>query len=161
MNPRVETLIHDLQLRPHPEGGYYQEIFRSERSVGADRDRGKRSALTAIYFLLTAGQCSRWHRVLSDEGWCHLEGDPLTLACFDASTGRAKSVQLGSYAPGTEPVFVVPAGVWQAAQPTGEYTLVSCYVGPGFEFDDFSMASDHPEVAEAIRAQGQHLDRYL
>jgi len=161
MNPRVEILIRDLQLRPHPEGGYYREIFRSEQSVSADGERGKRSALTAIYFLLVAGQCSRWHRVLSDEAWCHLEGDPVTLLCFHAQTQRSSSIQLGAYGPDTEPVFVVPAGVWQAAQPSGEYALVSCYVGPGFEFDDFSLASDHPEVAEAIRAQGQHLDRYL
>jgi len=161
MNPRVETLIHALQLQPHPEGGYYREIFRSESIVGADGGRGERKALTAIYFLLAAGQHSRWHRVLSDEVWSHLEGGPLALSCFDAGTRKLAIFQLGRYGPGTEPVRVVPAGVWQAAQPLREYALVGCYVGPGFEFGDFSMAADHPDVAAAIRALGERAGKLV
>jgi len=161
MNPRIEMLIHDLQLRPHPEGGHYREIFRSEHHVGADVQRGERQALSAIYFLLASGQHSRWHCVLSDEAWCHLEGDPLTLSCFETHNGRLTSFHLGSYGPACEPVHVVPAGIWQAAHPTGEYALVSCCVGPGFEFGDFSMASDHPTVAAAIRALGEQPAKYL
>jgi uncharacterized protein len=154
MNPRIQTLIDSLQLQPHPEGGYYREVFRSEHTVSADGERGERRALTAIYFLLTLGQGSRWHRVLSDEAWNHLEGDPLELLCFDAERAQLTSARLGPYAPETEPIRIVPAGTWQAAQPFGEYTLVGCYVGPGFEFSDFSLAADHPDVANALRAQG-------
>lgn len=153
MNPRVQTLIDSLQLKPHPEGGYYREIFRSEHIVDADEGRGKRQALTSIYFLLEAGQHSRWHRVLSDEVWNHLEGDVLELLCFDA--GQLTISRLGPYAAETEPARVVRAGVWQAAQPLGEYTLVGCSVGPGFEFRDFSMAADQPDVADALRSLGE------
>jgi predicted cupin superfamily sugar epimerase len=161
MNPRIESLIQELQLIPHPEGGYYREIFRSERHVGADGGRGERLGLTAIYFLLTAGQHSRWHRVLSDEAWSHLDGDPLTLVRFDIRNGQHTSVLVGRFGPSIEPVCVVPAGIWQAAEPTGEYALVSCYVGPGFEFQDFALASDQSDVTQAIRALGAGLDRFL
>jgi len=160
MNPRIRTLIDSLKLQPHPEGGYYGEIFRSEKTVGADQERGERKALTTIYFLLEAGQHSRWHRVLSDEVWSHLEGGPLEIFRFDAASTKLTVSTLGPYAHEIEPapivpVVIVPAGVWQAARPLGEYTLVGCTVGPGFEFQDFSMAADHPEVAEAIQKQGE------
>src|SRR5687767_6519408 len=155
MNPHIQTLIDSLQLQPHPEGGYYREVFRSEQVVIPSGKQAERRALTAIYFLLLAGQHSRWHRVLSDEIWSHLEGDSLQLSCFDAGHGQLKNFRLCRYDMETEPIRVVPAGIWQAARPLGEYALVGCYVGPGFEFSDFSMAADHPEVANTIRALGE------
>ncbi len=168
MNPRVQTLIDSLQLQSHPEGGYYREIFRSDHTVGADLGRAGRKALTTIYFLLEAGQHSRWHRVHSDEVWSHLEGDALELLCFDhlvAGQAPASSQltvsRLGPYAPGAEPVCVVPAGVWQAARPLGAYTLVGCSVGPGFEFSDFSMAADHPDVADVLRKLGDEAGKLI
>lgn len=151
---RIQTLVDALQLRPHPEGGYYHELFRSQRTVTADQERGSRLALTTIYFLLEAGQQSRWHRVLSDEVWNYLEGEPLELFCFDPENGRLTTTGLGPYGRGVEPTLIVPAGVWQAARPLGSYTLVSCVVGPGFEFSDFSLAADDPHTAEMIRALG-------
>ncbi len=153
-NSRVETLLNALHLQPHPEGGYYHELFRSQRNVTADQKRGSRLALTTIYFLLEAGQQSRWHRVLSDEVWNYLEGDPLELSCFDPEEGRLTTTRLGPYGPGIQPALVVPAGIWQAARPLGAYTLVSCVVGPGFEFSDFTLAADDPHAAEIIRALG-------
>ena len=161
MNLRIQTLIDSLQLLPHPEGGYYREIFRSERVVSADEKRAERKALTVIYFLLEAGQCSRWHRVLSDEVWSHLEGDVLELCCFDSASTQLTTSRLGPYAPETEPTRIVPAGTWQAAQPLGAYTLAGCIVGPGFEFSDFSMAADHPDVADVIRAQGERFGKLI
>jgi predicted cupin superfamily sugar epimerase len=155
MNTRVQTLIADLQLQPHPEGGYYREIFRSERLVLVDGKHTVRSALTSIYFLLEAGQQSRWHRVESDEAWSHLEGDVLELYSFDADSAQGMVSRLGPYASGTESTRVIPAGIWQAARPLGAYTLVTCSVGPGFDFIDFSMIDAHPAVGEAIRAQGE------
>lgn len=161
MNSRTQTLIQSLQLQPHPEGGYYREIFRSGRAVLADQGRGERMALTTIYFLLEAGQRSRWHRVLSDEVWSHLEGDTLELLRFDPATAQLTVSRLGPYAAETEPSLVVPAGVWQAARPLGAYTLVGCTVGPGFEFGDFSMAADHPDVADVIRALGDDIGKLI
>ena len=154
MKTRVETLIDSLHLQPHPEGGFYGEVFRSKLDVTPADGRTVRQALTAIHFLLAAGQVSRWHRVLSDEAWSHLEGDPLELRVFDAALGHLTIVRLGRFSPEEQPLHVVPAGHWQAARPLGTYALVGCFVGPGFDFGDFSLAADVPQVTEAILALG-------
>jgi predicted cupin superfamily sugar epimerase len=148
-------LIRSLALMPHPEGGLYGEIFCSPHRVAPADGRPGRPALTAIYFLLAAGQHSRWHCVASDETWTHLEGDPLELFCFDAARSQASRIRLGAAGLGTVPLHAVPAGHWQAARPQGSYALVACHVGPGFTFDDFQMADSNAAVAAAIRAQGE------
>jgi predicted cupin superfamily sugar epimerase len=129
VNDRAAELIATLELEPHPEGGYYRQLFKSDRRVQPDDDRESRSALTAIYFLLAEGQKSAWHRVQSDEIWIHLEGAPLTLHI--GSETRVLDA--------TSRIAVVPAGAWQSAELAGEYALVSCVVGPGFEFEDFEL----------------------
>ncbi len=131
MVSRAEELIASLELAPHPEGGYYRQVYKSEARVDPGDGRGLRSALTAIYFLLPRGQISRWHRVRSDEVWTHLEGAPVKLHLFDGVLASTVVV---------ERMHVVPANVWQAAEPTGAYSLVACCVAPGFEFDDFEIA---------------------
>lgn len=151
---RVETLIRSLALTPHPEGGFYREVFRSTHNVFPTDNRPPRQALTAIYFLLAAGQHSCWHRVASDETWTHLEGEPLELLCFDANQSQLSRAFLGIAGPERKPLFAVPPGVWQAARPLGAYTLVACHVGPGFTFEDFQMARDDAAAMTAIRAQG-------
>lgn len=131
-------------LRPHPEGGYFCEVFRSEEQVS--RGGEARSAITAIYYLLDAGQHSRWHQVDSDEIWQFVAGDPLELIGFDPAAGEVRTVKLGpADAPGCLPIHPIPAGHWQAARPRGGFTLVTCAVGPGFDFADFRFASDLPE----------------
>jgi uncharacterized protein len=156
MNPRAQSLISDLGLQPHPEGGYYREIFRSASRVQPGDQRTERSALTAIYFLLVAGQPSAWHQVFSDEVWSHLEGDTLELLCFDATNSQASTITLGRFSAGAAaPIHVVPAGVWQAARPLGEYALLGCHVGPGFDFSDFRMAKDDAEMRRVIAQQGE------
>ena len=79
MHPRAADLVSVLDLRPHPEGGFYREVHRSTSRVTTGDARGERAAITTIYFLLTAGAQSRWHRVDSDEVWHFYEGDPLEL----------------------------------------------------------------------------------
>lgn len=126
-------------MQPHPEGGHYVEIFRS-------------ASLTSIFFLLSAGEISRWHRVLgSDEAWHFYEGDPIELLTAEPGFARLERRVLGPVGPGQRPVFVVPGGVWQAARTTGAYTLVGCSVGPGFEFANFEMLRDNPEAAAIVR----------
>ena len=111
----------------------------------------ERAALTSIYFLLAAGEFSRWHRVMSDEIWHYHEGDAIELMLFDDRGMRR--LQLGPVAGETRPTIVVPAGVWQAARTTGAYTLVGCTVAPGFEFADFSLLADAPDAASRFRAR--------
>src|SRR5258708_832610 len=137
MVSRAAELIETLDLEPHPEGGFYRQVYRSPHAVQPDDGRDARSALTAIYFLLPAGEKSRWHRVRSDEIWTHLEGSPVTLHLFDGTSASRVVV---------DRMHVVPADVWQAAEPSGDYALVVCFVAPGFEFSDFSMMSDEAET---------------
>lgn len=152
MHPRAAELIRELDLRPHPEGGWYREVYRSPLRVRPDRGAADRDALTTIYFLLASGERSRWHRVAgADEAWHFYEGDPLELFWLDPSGDRCHRAELGPVGGGREPVHVVPAGCWQAARPTGAFALVGCTVGPGFEFEDFAMLDAHPEVAGRIR----------
>jgi len=137
MVPRAAELIETLDLEPHPEGGFYRQVYKSPHIVQPDDGRDARSALTAIYFLLPAGEKSRWHRVRSDEIWTHLEGSPVTLHLFDGTSASRIVV---------DRMHVVPADVWQAAEPSGDYALVACFVAPGFEFEDFAMMSDAPDL---------------
>ncbi len=155
---RAHQLIETLQLRSHPEGGWYREVFRSPAEVACGDGRPARSALTTIYFLLEAGQHSRWHQVRSDELWIHLEGVPLALWTCDAALRTAPAhVRLGPVdLHGTHPQHVVPAGQWQAARPipahaAGDYTLCACAVAPGFDFADFALMAPDGEEAATLR----------
>lgn len=154
MHQRAADLIISLDLQPHPEGGQFREIYRSPFLVRPQDGRPPRAALTTIYFLLTEGEVSRWHRVASDEAWHFYEGDPLELFTLDPQTQQVNRYVLGAVGENSSPVHVVPAGVWQAARTTGAYTLVGCTVGPGFDFDDFQILRDAPE-------ESTRLTRYL
>lgn len=156
MHARATELIAALGLEPHPEGGYYRQIFRSDSTVQLVDGRLSRRALTTIYFLLTADDVSRWHRVRSDEVWHHYEGAALELLTTDNHFERVRHAVLGPYGVELQPVHVVAAGEWQAARSLGAYTLVGCTVGPGFEFADFQLLRDLP--AETARLQRTHPD---
>lgn len=158
---RSAELIATLRLVPHPEGGYYGEVFRSSTTVHPADGRDTRAALTGIYFLLSAGSVSRWHRVLSDEIWHFYEGAPLDLWVASPEGHRAKQHRLGPLRGDQRPVFTVPAGWWQAARSTGSYTLAGCTVGPGFDFRDFTLAADQPSSTAAIRQRHPELAELL
>lgn len=160
MHPRAAELISALQLTPHPEGGHFREIFRSIALVDPLDGRHNRAAMTEIYFLLTAGEVSRWHRVRSDEGWHFLEGDPLELHQGDREFTEVETHILGRYDGTARPVRVIPANDWQAAHSTGAYTLVNCTVGPGFDFQDFELVTD-ARIAQHIRSRHPQYDRYI
>jgi predicted cupin superfamily sugar epimerase len=153
MHPRAAELIAALDLRPHPEGGFYRQIFRSGRQVSPMDDRGPRAALTTIYFLLPEGSCSRWHQVASDEVWHLYEGGPLELLELVASELSVRRHRLAPVGSGTDaPVCTIGAGTWQAARSLGPYAFVGCTVGPGFEFADFRLLADDHVLADAVRA---------
>lgn len=129
-------IIQMLSLAPHPEGGHYRETFRDPRTV----DGAGRSASTAIYFLLQAGEVSRWHRVDAAEIWHYYAGAPLELTIAEAGQPR-KLLTVGTdLATGQRPQAVVPAHAWQTARSLGEWTLVGCSVAPAFEFAGFEIA---------------------
>jgi predicted cupin superfamily sugar epimerase len=131
----ASDVIRLLDLKPHPEGGHFREMFRDARQVD-----GGRAASTAIYFLLARGERSHWHRVDAVEIWHWHAGAPLELEIADES-GRIERIRLGSdLAAGERPQGVVPALAWQAARSLGDWTLVGCTVAPGFEFSGFELA---------------------
>jgi predicted cupin superfamily sugar epimerase len=142
MSASRSPLAEQLDLRPHPEGGWYRETYRTAHTVRPEGYDGERATATAIYFLLHPGEESAWHVVKSDEIWFFHAGGPLTLRLGGAgpAPGGATEVTLG-VGPGREPQVLIPAGVWQAAVPAGdEFVLVSCVVSPGFDFADFRLA---------------------
>jgi len=145
MHPRAAELIEQLQLERHPEGGYYREIFRSADLVEPADGRGPRAALTSIYYLLTAGIVSRWHRVTSDEVWHLYEGGPLEVVTVDPAFSAISRHKLEARAP----VCTAAASHWQAARTLGDYALVGCTVAPGFDFEDFTILGS--DAASTVR----------
>ncbi len=127
----AEVIIAKLGLQPHPEGGWYRQTWVGPLVEG-------RASGTAILFLLKAGERSHWHRVDADEIWLWHAGAPLVLSM---GVERVEDLRLGPDVLGDQVVqAVVPAGWWQAARSTGDWTLVSCTVSPGFRFEGFELA---------------------
>ena len=132
--PAAADIIARLALQPHPEGGHYRETFRDPRTDGDGR-----SLSTAIHFLLARGERSHWHRIDAVEIWHYYAGQALTLQIAD--DGGQRSIRLGpDLANGEVPQAIVPAQAWQAAESSGDWTLVGCTVAPGFDFATFELA---------------------
>jgi predicted cupin superfamily sugar epimerase len=132
--PSAAEIMARLDLKPHPEGGHFRETFRDPRA-----DSDGRALSTAIYFLLARGERSHWHRIDAVEIWHYYAGSALTLqiACEE----DRRSVRLGpDLAAGEVPQAIVPAQAWQAAESSGDWTLVGCTVAPGFDFSKFDLA---------------------
>ena len=157
LSGRAAELAALLGLQPHPEGGHYRELFRSTRAVQPADGRPARSALTAIDFLLAAGECSAWHRVQSDEVWHLLEGAALRLWLLSPALDALTAVDLAA----GMPRHVVPAGWWQAAEPLGEFAYCGATVGPGFDFADFSFMRDDAAGRAALACLRPELARLL
>jgi predicted cupin superfamily sugar epimerase len=142
MAPRP-VLAEQLDLRPHPEGGWFRETWRSAVSFQPDGYPAERSAATAIYYLLQPGERSRWHVVRSDELWFWHSGGPLALDLGGSGPEPAAghtAVLGGDLLGGQQPQALVPGGVWQCAAPAADApVLVSCVVAPGFDFADFRI----------------------
>lgn len=133
----LQAIIEALDLSPHPEGGFYKEVYRSKTEVHAENKR--RAAGTGIYFLLPDGVCSDWHRVCSDELWHFYQGDELVLEFIDEQARFQRTVLSNKFSKHSVFQQLVPKDCWQRAYSRGRYSLVGCTVSPGFEFDDFEM----------------------
>lgn len=163
-NAARDELIRRFDLKPHPEGGFFNETYRSEaRVTRAEESAQTRSASTAIYYLLCDGAHSAWHRIKSDEVWHFYAGEPLNVHVL-GETGELITHKLGNALQHRDAVFqaVVQAGLWFAAEcadPAG-LALVGCTVAPGFEFSEFELAdvdalkAQHPQHALLIERLG-------
>ncbi|UOD50056.1 cupin domain-containing protein [Orrella daihaiensis] len=155
MNPSTQSLIQKLALAPHPEGGYYRETYRAPLQVHSSIHGGLRSAFTSIHFMLAAGQYSAWHRVASDESWFFHEGSDVevhSLLPVAGNRDRVVHTQTLGVASGCFEL-TIPAGTWFAARlaQNDSHSLVSCVVAPGFEFEDFELASKDQLIEAGYR----------
>ncbi len=130
----ADDVIEELGLEPHPEGGYFRELYREEGKVGS------RGAVTTIYFLLKAGDISRWHRVDATEIWNFHTGAPLRLSIKEDGKEAEDLILGGDVLAGDRPQGIVPPHAWQQAESLGNWTLVGCQVAPAFQFEGFEMA---------------------
>jgi uncharacterized protein len=164
MDDAVRRIVERFELVPHPEGGYFREVYRSATKLEhpgiPPGTPAARTAGTLIYFLLSGNDFSAFHRVrFSDEIWHLYAGGPLELHLIDRD-GRLERRVLTTDVLRGEPTCTVPAGTWQSARLVdgASYALGGCSVAPGFDFDDFEMppAADllewFPRHAAIIRA---------
>ena len=160
----MQSIIDQFELIPHPEGGFYKEVYRSKGIIPKnsipEKFNGDRNYCTSIYFLLTSENFSAFHRIKQDEIWNFYEGSPLFVHVIDQN-GTYHKHELGSdYSKGQVRQLVVPANLWFASSVKNEdgYSFVGCTVAPGFDFEDFEMAardkliSDFPEIEKEIRS---------
>jgi uncharacterized protein len=165
-----------LGLLPHREGGYFRETYRSPIQIPTPA--GMRSLTTAILYMLTASDPSRFHRLRFDEVWFFHGGAQVEMVFLDP----LETVVIGPEAPQA----LAPGGRWMAArvlegvsgaaaQPAARdfipapecaadpgvpfepaWALVGCLVSPGFEYDDFEagrlddLLASYPEAADYI-----------
>jgi predicted cupin superfamily sugar epimerase len=153
----AEDLVRELALSPHPEGGWFRETWRSPERLPAPAlppgFTGERSWSTAILYLLPAGQRSCFHRLRADETWWHHAGGAMWLHLLRPD--GATCIVLD----GRRPQAVVPHGTWFAAEPEpgAPWSLVGCGTSPGFEYEDFELATraallaEHPAEQELVR----------
>ena len=137
----AQDLIRELQLQPHPEGGYFKETYRSGKTLCLDAEK-VRNVSTAIYYLLEGQDFSAFHRIQSDELWFFHQGVPLEIVSIQG--GELVTDLLGNAVEkGEQPQVMVPGNTWFAARiKSGSgYALVSCTVAPGFDFSDFELAN--------------------
>lgn len=162
MKNRIQELVSSLDLKNHPEGGFYKETYRSKGVIpekSLDQPiQGERSYCTGIYFLLTSDTFSAFHRINQDEMWHFYEGSSLTIHMIDEQ-GSYSSQKIGlDFSNGEVPQFIVPKRAWFAAEVNkpDSYSFIGCTVSPGFDFADFELADQNklsvkfPEQKEVI-----------
>lgn len=149
----IDKLVKQLDLLPHPEGGFYKEVYRSEHTISqaalGDQFSGDRSYCTSIYFLITSENFSAFHKINQDEIWHYYSGSPLYVHVIDQN-GKYTRHEVGLDIENEEvPQLVVPAGCWFASSVKNEddFSFVGCTVAPGFDFDDFALA-DRKELTK-------------
>lgn len=146
------------KLTTHPEGGRFAEIFKSNCKVTTS-DGKERTALTHIYFSLDPGEVSKFHKVASDEVWNLYEGTGLLLYIWDGKSDQIEIVELSKSE--REYCHVVPAGMWQAAEPIDDTILAGCSVAPGFEFEDFELINPESNEASFILKNFPHIKKFI
>lgn len=154
MKKKIADIIEKLNLLPHPEGGYFKENYRSEKSISINGYEGNRNFGTAIYYLLKSENFSAFHRIKQDETWHFYQGSVLDLHIISPE-GNYELVKIGNNIKNGEvPQYTVLGGYWFGASVSkpNSYSLCGCTVAPGFNFKDFEM----PETSRLIQLFPEH-----
>jgi predicted cupin superfamily sugar epimerase len=159
----LQNIIQTLQLKAHPEGGYFRETYRSSGEIspadlGPDYT-GTRNFATCIYFLLTSESFSAFHRIIQDEIWHFYEGSPIYLHMISPQGIYSRAIIGRDFAQGQVPQLIIPGGTWFAANVvnSNDFSLVGCTVSPGFDFADFELASR----ADLVNRFPKHLEAIM
>jgi predicted cupin superfamily sugar epimerase len=151
----AEEIVKLLELKPHPEGGFYRETYRSPQVVpGTDPPR---ACSTAIFYLLAPGTVSKLHRIVCDEVFHFYLGEPVTWVLLKPG-GRFEKVVLGNrLEEGQQPQMLVPAGTWFGGylNEGGRFALMGTTVAPAFEFEDLTMGERQELLAQYPQAQAE------
>lgn len=139
----IKKIIEQLQLIPHPEGGWYRETWRSTTQTTLENG-DIRSSGTSIYFLIPHGVTMHWHKVKSAEIWHFYSGSPLVLELKNNALETEEILMGNQLEAGFVPQATVNPNQWQRAYSLGAYSLVGCTVSPGFDFSDFTMTENEP-----------------
>jgi len=145
LTKEAAEIIEHLQLQPHPEGGWYREVYRSDEILpGAAlplRYKEPHAFSTSIYFMLEKGDFSAFHRISSDETWHFYMGSPLAIYIINQDSDFTRVILGNDFIQGQVLQYTVKRNCWFAADISnnGIYALVGCTVSPGFEFSDFEL----------------------
>jgi predicted cupin superfamily sugar epimerase len=155
----AERLIQKFNLKPHPEGGYYSQGYRSPEFLKAEflpgRYQGVRNLYSSIYFMVTAQSASRFHKLKTDEIWHFYTGDALVLHLINEQ-GKYQFFELSNTMEKERFQMLVKKNTWMAASTKGDFSLVGCTLSPGFEYVDFElgvrakMLEEFPNLEEVI-----------
>jgi len=145
VNSKAKLIADKFKMMPHPEGGYFKEMYKSDEKILSghlpERYGDERKFSTAIYFMLADNQFSALHRIKSDELWHFYSGSSLTIYVIDEK-GNLSLIKLGvDFEKGDVPQAIVKRNYWFGAHVNekNSYSFVGCTVAPGFHFDDFEM----------------------
>lgn len=147
MKNKIQQIINKLELSPHPEGGYYKETYRSTSKITGENlstdYKGDRNYSTCIYFLLTSGTFSAFHKINQDEIWHFYDGSPIKLHIISEAGKHSQHIIGTDINNGQTPQLVVPGNHWFAASVIDKntFSFVGCTVSPGFDFKDFNLPS--------------------
>ncbi|MCZ7611434.1 MAG: cupin domain-containing protein [Ignavibacterium sp.] len=161
MNYKARYYIQKLQLKKHPEGGYYREIYRAAEMHYVDSipKALRRNISTSIYFLLEGKQISKFHKLKSDEQWHFYDGSAVKIYVIDERGKLIEYLLGGNLAKGESFQIVINKNNWFAAELLNKrsYALIGCTVAPGFDFEDFELADSnrllekYPYFSELIK----------
>ena len=154
-----EEIIKDLNLSPHDEGGFFRQTYKSDYIVQPQKESYTRSSATHIYYFLSRGMHSIFHKVKHDEIWNLYDGEGVKLYIYDDKDNKMDEQILSKCNFNFH--AIVHGNLWQAAEPIGDYVLVGCTVAPGWELEDEDYLSDHPKIIDKLIELRPELKRLI